>query len=481
MALWPDSSASTPSQLVAFYGVEAEVWSAFLQSAGDPGNDLRPLASLPVSTFTDCVTEAVKSDGRRLSVMEASQLGLVYRAAKRWLHVQAGLPTSSWVDRNPWEETQSVEATKEPMAATSGGERKLKYSQLIDQQDEGEFICHGEDMKAVWYGKFVEKMGGLSADQEDPTIEQLSALWRRTRSLRLPPYVDFAIWTPYGRRVNKNAKYQSFIMQEDGSFLSKMVPGPSSYSQWLASFRVMRSAFIMLDILSLNALLLWENHMERLVGRYSNCWHLVVEAENKARSEHLGRTRATIKMKMDRGERPPHGWKEEEPWEIVWRMVLEDNSFWQEQVHIPALAWLARGSRGQLLTPAEEVATTGLRSGAGALHHEESFQDVKKGSPNREKNKQKKEARKKRAKQEREELHALREQKSSKGGGHGKGGGKSSGGDQEECYAWNNGNGECSGLPAGERCRGKKPRLHRCTICKSPGHPSKDCPRKKSS
>ena len=93
------------------------LWCAFLQSAGDPGNDLRPLASLPVNTFTDCVTEAVKADGRRLSVMEASQLGLVYRAAKRWLHVQAGLPTSSWVDRNPWEETQSVEVTKEPTTA----------------------------------------------------------------------------------------------------------------------------------------------------------------------------------------------------------------------------------------------------------------------------------------------------------------------------------------------------------------------------
>ena len=83
---------------------------------------------------------------------------------------------------------------------------------------------------------------------------------------------------------------KTFVMQEDGSFVAKMVAGPASYQQWLASFRVMRTAFIMLDLLPLNLLLQWENHMERLVSRYPNCWHLIVEAENKSRAEHLGRT-----------------------------------------------------------------------------------------------------------------------------------------------------------------------------------------------
>ncbi len=168
MPLWPEPTDSTPSQLVAFYGVEASVWSAFMESAGDPGTDLRPLASLPVNTFTDCVTAAVKADGRRLSVMEASQLGLVYRAARRWLHLQAGLPLASWVGRNPWDESQVAEVVKESPAAPTVTERKLKYSQLIDQQDEGEFICHNEGMKAEWYGRFVEKMGAFQRTRRIP-------------------------------------------------------------------------------------------------------------------------------------------------------------------------------------------------------------------------------------------------------------------------------------------------------------------------
>lgn len=120
--------------------------------------------------------------------------------------------------------------------------------------------------------------------------------------------MDFAIWTPFSRKVLKSAKYQTFVMQEDGSFVAKMVAGPANYQHWLASFRVMRTAFIMLDLLPLNSLLQWENHMERLVSRYPSCWHLLVEAENKARAEHLGRTLALVRLAIDRGEPAPFGW-----------------------------------------------------------------------------------------------------------------------------------------------------------------------------
>ena len=414
--------------------------------------------------------------------MEASQLGLVYRAAKRWAFVESGGTLEDWRDQNPWEETTSEAVTKVSVPTVST-ERKLKYGHFLDQQDEGEFICHGEDMRSHWYNRYVDKMGGLPADQENPTLEQMSALSRRVKTLLLPPFTDFAIWTPFSRRVLKSTKYQTFVMQEDGSFVAKMVAGPANYQQWLASFRVMRTAFIMLDLLPLNLLLQWENHMERLVSRYPNCWHLIVEAENKSRAEHLGRTLALVKLSIDRGEPAPFGWKESEPWPVVWKKVLEDAEFWQEQVHVPALAWLARGGRGVQLTPEEEVAKVGLRGGSQALHAENLKEDNGGGgeAPKMSASKLRREAKKRKWKAEKEELVNLRSQtqKGSKGGGGGKGGGKQSGSTEEECYAWNNGNGECGGLPPGEECKGRKKRLHRCTICKSPGHPSKDCPSKK--
>ena len=63
-------------------------------------------------------------------------------------------------------------------------------------------------------------------------------------------------------------------------------------------------------------------------------------------------------------------------------------------------------------------------------------------------------------------------------GEKGKGKGTNKGTSVQLCDSWNNGNGVCGSLPPGQRCMSKTPRLHRCTICNSPGHPSNDCTKK---
>lgn len=165
--MWPPLSESSISGLLRHFGVGSEVWAAFVVSAGDPGEDLRPLASLPKTTFTECVTATVLTSGRRLTVMEASQLGLVYRAAKRWAFVESGGAVQDWKDQNPWEETAVEDVTKASVSVTST-ERKLKYGHFLDQQDEGEFICFGEDMRAHWYNRYVEKMGDSPRTRKTP-------------------------------------------------------------------------------------------------------------------------------------------------------------------------------------------------------------------------------------------------------------------------------------------------------------------------
>ena len=49
------------------------------------------------------------------------------------------------------------------------------------------------------------------------------------------------------------------------------------------------------------------------------------------------------------------GWTEENPWNYSLIFVLQDDCFWGEQVHQPAIAWLVYGGRGVPLTPAEQV------------------------------------------------------------------------------------------------------------------------------
>ena len=48
----------------------------------------------------------------------------------------------------------------------------------------------------------------------------------------------------------------------------------------------------------------------------------------------------------------------------------------------------------------------------------------------------------------------------------------------QKCFSWNHGNAPCGDLPPGQKYTAKVQRLHRCTKCDSPGHPSRTCPKK---
>lgn len=76
-------------------------------------------------------------------------------------------------------------------------------------------------------------------------------------------------------------------------------------------------------------------------------------------------------------------------------MVLDNREFWQEQVHVPALTWLAKGSQGALKTPAEEIASAALRGGMMALHPEKVENTETEENPAKSSLKARREARKK--------------------------------------------------------------------------------------
>ena len=481
-SMWPPANTATIDGVLAYFALPAWLWEAFCTAMGDPGADLRLLAAMLAEMISEGVAAVRAEGGRRLTPVEAIQLGLVYRAAHRLVHLGTGGSLSNWVDPNPWEPTTSLQTSMARMGATSTTpssttqERKMKLSQVADQGDDSEFPVLPEANKASFYAKYVEKMGGLPADSEDPTIEQLSAILRKVKVLHQPPYCDFAVWVPFAKRHLKAQKYQSFVLQEDGTFESKMVPGPSCFSHWQASFRVLRTALVMTNIISLSNLMEWEALVERLHRQYPGCWGLVAAAEDRGRGEFMGKTLAKLRLEMDQGAPAPLGWRPEEPWNIVWGKVLRDKDYWAEQVHIPAISWTAKGSKGKPLTPMEEMAEASMRGGRQALLQDPGETDIEGG---KRKNRTRREARKKRLRAEKEELQGYR--KGGKGGGtKGSGGPTGKGGASDEaCYAWNNGNGLCGGLAPGEACRAKVVRKHQCTVCHSPGHPSKECPSRK--
>eukprot|EP00435_Cladocopium_sp_Y103_P059823 s1426_g21.t1 len=480
--MWPPAATQSIAGVLQFYAVPAPVWESFVEAVGDPGDDLRLLAAMPASMLGETVAACRVQGGRRITAMEAIQVGLVYRASHRLVHLSMGGSSATWVDPDPFGTTSQPSTFTRDSALTSSGtsssqERRMKLSQVADQGDESEFVVMSESAKAQYYSKYVAKVGGLPADAEDPTVEQISAVVRKVKTLGQPPYCDFAVFVPFAKRHLKSQKYQSFVMQEDGSFLAKMVPGPACFAHWQASCRVLRTTLIMTEVISLAHLMEWETMVERLSRQYPNCWGLVAAAEDRARGEFMAKTLAKIRLEIEQGGTPPLGWSAESPWDTVWGRVMRDRDFWAEQVHMPAMSWTSKGQRGKPLTPEEQLADATLPGGHQALQPE--WETSEHNVQGKRRNQARREARKRKWRADKEELQTYRKgSRNGEGKGSGKWGSKS-GASEEACYAWNNGNGLCGGLAPGEKCRGKVTRAHVCTQCKSPGHPSKDCPAKK--
>ena len=313
-AMWPSSSATSLSAIRTFYNVAPEVWQAFVDSAGDPADDLKAMASLPPALLATCVTAARLPSGAALTTVQASQVGLVFRAARRNLFLQAGGDPAQWRDPNPWEATSLTSSSTSPTAAGSQPvERKMKFVNVLDQADASEFNVIDDKAHAKLMGNFVNLTGGLPAVDEEPTREQLSALHRKVFVLNQPPYADFAVFTPHNKKFLKAMKYRTFLPTMEGGYMAKEVPGPATYSQWLGSFRVWRTAMLMLEILDLALIQRYELLVENMVKQLPGCWHLIVSAEDRARSDQLARFQMQATLNLSIGEPVPRGWVDNRP------------------------------------------------------------------------------------------------------------------------------------------------------------------------
>ena len=460
------------------YQLQPALWASFIEQVGDPADDLKLLGALPPPVIGAALERARLPDGSPFTAVQASHVGLIYGLTRRILHTMAGGDWDRWTDTSPFtDNTVPPPPAVQPQVAA---DRKLKMTNVLDQGDDGDFAVEGEDMKARWYQNYLQAMGGWPAEEEEPSIEQLSALHKRINVQDIAPYTDFAIYVPYGQKAARASKYRTHVLASSG-YTTKELPGPSTFVQWRACFRVLRTSLIMLDAVGLSNLHAYEMLVERLTRLYPSAWHLVYSADELARSSHSNRIRSRVMMEERAGRPPPPTWDPLRPWDFVYGMLVQDTEFWQTQVHAPALVWLAAGAKGTPRTPAEQVAAECLQGGMDAIMPalESNRNKASNGpqsaadSPRGRRTQTRREARKRKIQADKAELAQWRSGKpdqNKRSGNQGK----------QKPYSWNNGNSPCGDLQPGQSCVAKVAREHRCTICDSPGHPSRSCPNKKN-
>lgn len=480
-------------EVMTILGLGRQVWAAFTSQVGDPANDLRLFAALPrVAVVAGC-NQASFPDGSPLLPLQATQVGLVWRLCRKVVAAKSGLSEDQFIDIDPWNEPATAASNSggngqpgQPSGSMAGSqpaalkERILKMSTLVDAQDESELLPPSNEEVNRWTQSYVTIMGALPDPAEEPTAAQLAALAKRTVVHDCAPYTDFSVWTPFARRTMKNQKFRTVFPLGDGSYLTKELPGPGTFQAWLGCWRVFKSAALMLNICTLASLTSYERFVERLTTQWPMCWGLIAQADDKMRAEGLERWRRRIMTSATLGRQIPLNWDPTSPWTAVFDMAVQDVEYWAENVHHPAAAWLASGSRGRPVV-ASEVALHAHLPGGSDLTMETAGDEGKKRS---QANRDKRAARKRRLVEDREELKKLRSNHAGGSGheskGHQGGKGQTKGKSKDQsgkplCFAWSAGNAPCGHLSPGADCLGSVKRVHKCRICLSPSHQESKC------
>eukprot|EP00435_Cladocopium_sp_Y103_P025911 s2755_g6.t1 len=469
------------------FDVPDAIWRAFEVQVGSPGSDLRLLAALPKVALVAGCGNAVTDQGP-LTPMQATQVGLVWRLARRVMAAQSNVSEAEFVDIDPWLEGDTRAggdgSRSEPTPGRQSGgvkERVLKMSSLIDQQDESELLPPSSSDVDRWYQSYIVTMGSPPDESEEPTPSQLAALHKKVFIENRPPYCDFSVWTPFERRMSRIQKCRIYTPLGDGTYLQKDLPGPGSYTAWKASWNVFRAACIMLNICSMASLEAYSKQVEKLTTQWPRCWGLIYCAEDSARAERLEKWRRRLTIEAAQNRQTPRDWDPLRPWSCIFIQVAADMEFWAEKVHHPAAAWTAAGGRGAPTVATEAAVLDVIQGGPRALQQDAEGGHANQDGRRTQANRDRRAAKRKRLAAEREELTRYRSStttSNAKGGGTQKGKGTGKSKDQsglELCFSWAAGKGHCADVPPGGECKGPTKRVHKCRICLSPSHRDADC------
>ena len=478
------SQFTTLDDLLDHFGVAEPVWRAFEAQIGSAGADLRLLAALPKVALISGCGNAVTANGG-FTPIEAPQVGLVWRLARRVVAAQSSVAESEFIDIDPWQEVaepmRGTAPSEQPQRAGGGvKERVLKMSALIDQQDDSELLPPPATDVDKWYQNFIVTMGSPPDETEEPTASQLAALNKRVYVENRSPYTDFSVWVPFERRMGRIQKCRVYTPLGDGSYLQKDLPGPSSLVAWKASWQVFRTACIMLNICSIASLEAYSRQVEKLHTQWPKCWGLIYMADDGARAEKLEKLRRKLTIESAQQRQVPRDWDPMKPWSCVFTLLAGDMEYWAERVHHPASAWTAAGARGAPVVASEAAVLEVIQGGQKVLDHGGDSNTSTHLSDRTQANRDRRHARKRRLAADREELarHRSSAASSSKPAAQSKGKGKGKSKDQaglEICFSWSSGKGSCANVPPGGECKGNVKRVHKCRYCLSPSHRETDC------
>ena len=308
-----------------------------------------------------------------------------------------------------------------PSEATTPDKRKAKASHVLEQGVEGEFeILDETTLNHLWteYEK-PERVGRAPRPEQRPTIEQISGIHDRIKA-KCFPFVDFAVFTPFARSTQKKQKLASQVMQNDGTFKPTSLPGARNFDEWLKGWEVFKTTMLLLQAASAATLDEYSSRVRELAKLYPDAWDLVAIADDMMRSTEIDNKVRSSRVTVSFNASLPAG----SDWSAALAAAADDDRFWDKYVDKRAIE--RRTSSGWAGASSKvEASPAGIPSGQ---------------SPSK-------------------------KMGCGKGKKDNKNAGNTRAGSVQECYNYQNGNGEGAVCP--NKCaRTGKPRLHICLKCR---------------
>ena len=175
-----------------------------------------------------------------------------------------------------------------PAAVAPPPSTKRKMSDVLDQVDsETTYELLDPATLGALRTSYIDSCGGPPPESAQPTSEQMSALKTRL-SMGTAPYVDFAVFGPFGKRFAKHRKFDAQVFV-DNALTTRLLQGPSDFAAWTGSWKVFAVAMISLKAASPATLNLYFEGIRTLVEMFPHNWGVVFQADEKVRNERWDR------------------------------------------------------------------------------------------------------------------------------------------------------------------------------------------------
>jgi hypothetical protein len=325
IAEWCDLPAESRTTLFSILGAT---------SATKP----RTIAAIPENVFQKTVEDWRDAEGKHHSPVISASAGLVGAVARKMFGIVSQAMMNEKVLENNLEIERLKAHTAQPPVATKSA-RSIKLATIVDQANDLEVdpMPHSEVEAA--YKTYKDKMGDMPRPEDDVTTEQLAGL-RALFATGAPPYVDLAVWGPFGRRIQKKLKLTGLVMTASGTLQQAQLYGPPNLDEWLAGFAVFKTGAIMLGEVTPATLDLWTKVITGYAHRWgADVWALIYQTDVRARLEHMERVRrqGAAEHAQAIAGGGYHSFDPKHPWDWVFRTTADDAKFWRRELEDSAL------------------------------------------------------------------------------------------------------------------------------------------------